>query len=120
MPRVRTTPLFWDCECEEFYIHDKDLCTECSICGTHMDDQPDSRISEVRKFPAYIKKLQNSRGNWGQNRIQFPRLLCEINAVADRALIRKLADNMDLSVAQVEELFERADKVFERVKRREL
>ena len=41
-----TTPLFWDCECEENYIHS---CTEetCPACGTTREEAPDARVNEV-------------------------------------------------------------------------
>jgi len=43
-----TTRFFWDCNCDENYIHPK---TEpsCAICSVHVDDdcQPDSHVSEV-------------------------------------------------------------------------
>ena len=41
-----TTSLFWDCECEEDYIHplwDED----CPACGSARHEAPDSRINEV-------------------------------------------------------------------------
>ena len=41
-----TTFLFWDCECEEDYIHP--LWDEvCPACGSRREDAPDSRINEV-------------------------------------------------------------------------
>ena len=41
-----TTPLFWDCECEENYIHS---CTEetCLACGATNKEAPTSRVNEV-------------------------------------------------------------------------
>lgn len=41
-----TTPLYWDCECEENYIHPKTE-TSCPICRTVASDQPDSLVDEV-------------------------------------------------------------------------
>ena len=41
-----TTPLFWDCECQEQYIHPVSH-NQCWICGTHRDDAPESRLNEV-------------------------------------------------------------------------
>jgi len=41
-----TTSLFWDCECEEDYIHP--LWDEsCPACGVSRDEAPDSRLNEV-------------------------------------------------------------------------
>lgn len=41
-----TTPLFWDCECEEGYIR---ACLEedCPLCGVTREDSPDARVDEV-------------------------------------------------------------------------
>ena len=45
---VETTPLYWDCECKEDYIHsssgDDDYCYKC---GAYLENQPDSRVNEV-------------------------------------------------------------------------
>lgn len=37
---------FWDCECEENYIHPKSE-EECKVCGAYSEGQPDSRMNEV-------------------------------------------------------------------------
>jgi hypothetical protein len=41
-----TTSLFWDCECEEDYIH---TLTEenCPACGATRENAPDARVNEV-------------------------------------------------------------------------
>lgn len=41
-----TTPLFWDCECEEGYIR---TCLEedCPLCGVIREASPDARVDEV-------------------------------------------------------------------------
>jgi hypothetical protein len=41
-----TTPLFWDCECEEDYIH---TCLEedCPVCKVTQEESPDARVDEV-------------------------------------------------------------------------
>ena len=38
---------FWDCECDDNYIHYRTSFPVCDKCGTEQDDQPDSRILEV-------------------------------------------------------------------------
>lgn len=43
----QTTPLFWDCECEEDYITPYSEFGTCARCGAHDSRQPDSRIAEV-------------------------------------------------------------------------
>lgn len=37
---------YWDCECEKNYVHKKET-ESCSICGSFMNEQPDSRLNEV-------------------------------------------------------------------------
>ena len=48
-----TTSLFWDCECEEDYIHPlwDDV---CPACGSGRDDAPDSRINEVIRYSSKL------------------------------------------------------------------
>ncbi len=53
---------------------------------------------------------------WDNDEIQFARLLCEIAATQDNIDLPALAESMDLSVAQVNVLFDRANAVFERSK----
>lgn len=43
---VETDPGFWDCECEENYIHPKSQ-SECAKCGARAEEQPDSRADEL-------------------------------------------------------------------------
>ncbi len=40
---------FWDCECEENYIHEDCVC-KCEICGLTEVEAPDSRLNEVCNF----------------------------------------------------------------------
>lgn len=43
---------FWDCNCDEKYIHFKGKAGEeqiCPVCGLSSEDAPDSRICEVLK-----------------------------------------------------------------------
>lgn len=44
-----TTPAFWDCECEENYIHPRNI-SRCGRCGAKRDDQPDARLDEVKEM----------------------------------------------------------------------
>jgi len=41
-----TTPLFWDCECEQEYIHPA-FVESCPACGANRAEQPDSRLEEI-------------------------------------------------------------------------
>lgn len=58
-----------------------------------------------------------SRDKWEDDSIQFPRLLCEIMATQDKLDIPALAESMDLSVEDVNELFDRAHTTWERAKK---
>ena len=53
---------------------------------------------------------------WENNEIQFARLLCELVAANESLAIKEVAMSMDLEVADVNELFERAHQVFEEAK----
>lgn len=52
-----TTDNFWDCECEENYIHFKTE-TKCNKCGVFAEDMPDSRIVEVKEY--FEKQIPDS------------------------------------------------------------
>jgi len=54
---MKTTPLFFDCECSHDYIHLKSQTETCPKCNAHADDQPDSHLQEVIDYltPAYAK-----------------------------------------------------------------
>lgn len=54
--------------------------------------------------------------NWKNDAIQFPRLLCEIMATQDNLDIPALAESMDLTIEQVNELFDRANAAWETIK----
>lgn len=53
---------------------------------------------------------------WDRNDIQFPRLIAEINATQDGLNFEALADSMDLSIEEVQSIFERADQAWESIK----
>ena len=57
-----------------------------------------------------------SNTNWNNNAIQFPRLLTEIAATQDKLNFQTLAESMDLTIAEVGELFDRAQTEWERIK----
>jgi phage terminase Nu1 subunit (DNA packaging protein) len=59
----------------------------------------------------------NFKKAWKNNAIQFPRLLAEIRAVGlTPEQIQDLMSSMDLSKNQLAELFDRAEREFERLK----
>ncbi len=41
-----TTPLFWDCECDEGYIHSC-LEDDCPVCNVTQEESPNARVDEV-------------------------------------------------------------------------
>lgn len=48
MPKtVVTNDKFWDCECEENFIHSKEKGNYCTKCETYSEDQPDSIQTEI-------------------------------------------------------------------------
>ncbi len=54
---------------------------------------------------------------WNDDSIQFARLLAEINATQNDLDLRALAESMDLSIDEINELFDRADIAWEKVKK---
>jgi len=51
---IRTTKLFWNCECPERYIQSSNI-DRCPFCKAERQTQPDSRIMEVLKRFPYLK-----------------------------------------------------------------
>jgi hypothetical protein len=50
-----TTPLFWNCECEEYYIHSL-LEEACPVCKATRDESPDARVDEVFRYSSGLNK----------------------------------------------------------------
>jgi hypothetical protein len=46
---IETNPDYWDCECDDNYIHKKADQLECSRCGATEEEQPDSRVNERKE-----------------------------------------------------------------------
>ena len=53
---------------------------------------------------------------WNNNELQFARLLCEIVAAEELLNWPEIRDSMDLTDAELQELFDRAHSVFEAAK----
>ena len=51
-PDVQTTDEYWDCECEEEYIHPAEQPC-CTKCGAIRGDCPDSRLAEIKPENMY-------------------------------------------------------------------
>ena len=60
-----------------------------------------------------------SNANWNNNSIQFTRLLAEICAVVDISEDQKteLCNSMDITPLELDELFDRAQDDWEKIKR---
>lgn len=43
---IVTTAEYWDCECNDEYMHSK-LEDSCTRCGATREDSPDSHVNEV-------------------------------------------------------------------------
>lgn len=56
-----------------------------------------------------------SNTTWNNNAIQFPRLLAEIMATQNLDM-EALAESMDLDIAEINQLFDRADSAWEAIK----
>ena len=54
---------FWDCNCQENYIHRKSKGNYCPKCKTWSDDQPDSSNNEVLAFYEPSKDEVVQRGS---------------------------------------------------------
>lgn len=69
------------------------------------------------EIPWEIVNSSQDSGNrvWEDNRIQFPRLISEIMATQDLDL-GLLAESMDLTIDEVNELFDRASEEWEIIK----
>jgi len=48
-----TTALFWECECEEDYLHTFTQ-PECPACEAKRDESPDARLAEVLRCGAKL------------------------------------------------------------------
>ena len=47
MTDMSLTDQYWDCLCDENYIHSAKSDSECPSCGAHWDTSPNSRVEEV-------------------------------------------------------------------------
>ncbi len=44
---TKTDENYWDCICDEQYIHNKETSITCPRCGSICEFQPDSRVNEI-------------------------------------------------------------------------
>jgi hypothetical protein len=57
-----------------------------------------------------------NKDRWKDNKVQFARLLCELVATHENIDVKALAESMDLRAVDVDELFDRAQHVWETAK----
>jgi len=62
--------------------------------------------------------LDDAASPWGQNDVQFPRLLAEIYATIEFTTeqTKALCETMDLEPGDVDDILERADAVWQAIK----
>jgi hypothetical protein len=87
--------------------HDQNIAIECMTCHAVLID-----------FDAHEEEEENPL--WEDDALQFARLLCELAAVGvpDGADWASLSENMDLSVVELDSLFDRARRRWEEAKER--
>ena len=67
-----TTALFWECECEEVYIHPL-YRDDCGACGVRREDGADARLMEVIRHTTAFKldrRLVNAAAEQAENDIE--------------------------------------------------
>lgn len=85
---ITTIDDFWDCECEQNFIHSVKHKT-CSICNRDQVDQPNSRLNEVVKWAL----------DHGKSKVLIENL--EITRYIRKHL--KLPDDFSLTLATLEQ-----------------
>jgi hypothetical protein len=106
---IETTPLFWDCECIEDYIHPKHE-TVCGRCHAQQEDSPDSRVSELAQLST-PKKLMAQATNLNLDELTP----CCRNAAAivlNEYLHQKAEESMGKARIQTTGSYCSKDKVF--------
>jgi len=88
--------------------------------GQWFDTFTDAVEAAREMWSEYGLQVDCKQPVWENNGIQFPRLLAEIQATQDSLDMEALCESMDLSVEEVESLFERAQQAWERIKEEEL
>jgi hypothetical protein len=56
---VKTDPNYWDCECEDNFIHLKANNLSCSVCRMTEDECSDSRPNEIKLYYKNYKENEN-------------------------------------------------------------
>jgi Zn finger protein HypA/HybF involved in hydrogenase expression len=56
---VITDPRYWDCECDDNFIHLKSNNLSCSECGMTEDECSDSRPNEIKLYYKNYKEANS-------------------------------------------------------------
>ena len=56
---VKTDPRYWDCDCDNAYIHLKTNTLSCSVCGMTEDECSDSRPNEIKLYYKNYKENED-------------------------------------------------------------
>ncbi|WP_196493113.1 hypothetical protein [Burkholderia territorii] len=73
-------------------------------------------VENLKSHTAVTVRVGNALTPWERDEIQFPRLLAEIISTQENLDIAALAESMDLSIDDVNSLFDRADRAWEAIK----
>ena len=84
---IETNENYWDCECEEDYIHEKAKKKYCVKCNTLHFNQPDSRQNEVD----ILLDMNDSQT------MQYKSAILEMARIACATVPDDLCDQMDIS-----------------------
>lgn len=57
-----THPGFWDCDCEELYVHSKRQRDNCPVCKAFENESPDSRLTELNESTHFF--TGNDHADW--------------------------------------------------------
>jgi len=55
---VKTDPRYWDCDCDNNYIHKKSITLKCEVCNSEEDECSDSRPNEIKIYYKNYKEQE--------------------------------------------------------------
>jgi hypothetical protein len=70
-----TTDLFWDCDCDDDYIHTKTQ-MECPVCKVTQEDAPDSMKDEVIDFLCLLLNFLTRFSSWSFPFLKTKTIIC--------------------------------------------
>jgi hypothetical protein len=70
----------------------------------------------AKAIDVVIRNFRPDLTLWDMDNVQFPRLIAEINATQERLDLDALSGSMGLELAAIDEIFERAEDEWERIK----